>query len=93
MDKKYLTYMFFLAMLVVVLGGVYFIINSYKDNLTCPDVPTQNEIDTYCKVNFVAKSDVNGLINLTNKLVNLTNNCYASYNVTPLSYISYYNED
>jgi hypothetical protein len=41
---------------------------------------------------YVPISDANTLVNLTNKLVDITNFCFASQNLTPLKHINYWPE-
>jgi hypothetical protein len=41
---------------------------------------------------YVPVNDANTLVNLTNKLVDITNYCFANQNLTPLNHINYWPE-
>jgi len=41
---------------------------------------------------YIEPAEINKLVNLTNKLVEITNYCFKDQNVTPLSYIRYWPE-
>jgi hypothetical protein len=44
------------------------------------------------QMGYIPVSDANNLVNLTNKLVDITNYCFANQNLTPLSHIKYWPE-
>jgi len=42
------------------------------------------------KMGYVPVADANALVNLTNKLVDITNYCFANQNLTPLAHLKYW---
>jgi hypothetical protein len=54
----------------------------------------KNITDNYCKNHgYIQTSEVNYLINATNRLIDITNICMKEQNVTPLNHIIYYKEE
>ena len=56
-----------------------------------PKVITVQQLNC-TQMGYVPIEDANALVNLTNKLVDITNFCFAGQNLTPLSHISYWTE-
>jgi hypothetical protein len=55
-----------------------------------PDIiPVQKSCEAQ---GYITPAQANSLVNLTNKLVEITNYCFKDQNVTPLTYIGYWPE-
>jgi len=56
----------------------------------CQKKPPEITSQTCLGMGYIAPQDANVLINLTNKLVDITNYCFANQNITPLSHLKYW---
>jgi hypothetical protein len=45
------------------------------------------------QMGYIPVSDANSLVNITNKLVDLSNICFANLNLTPLKHVNYWSEE
>jgi PBP1b-binding outer membrane lipoprotein LpoB len=53
----------------------------------------QKNIKNNCEsMGYVPVADVNTLVNLTNKLIDIANYCFADQNITPLNHLNYYTD-